>query len=118
MDLQQKGLDYFTKKIKSKDSFVAVAISDKEIVGYICCSLYISPISSIVKAELENMFVLEEFRGKKIGSALANKFFSWSKKQKITNILVTASANNLSGTSFYKKMGFNEFDVVLEKKIK
>lgn len=112
------GRNYFSKKITNKDSFVAVATYNDEVVGYICCGIHRSPIQIIKKAELENMMISEEFRGKKIGSKLAKEFFKWCKAKNIKNITVTASAKNLSGIRFYKKLGFNDYDLTLEKKIK
>jgi GNAT superfamily N-acetyltransferase len=114
----KEGKNYFAKRIASKDSFVAVATYDEEVIGYICCSFNRSPIQFIRKAELENMMISEEFRGKKIGSKLAKEFFNWCKTNNIKNIIVTASAKNLSGIRFYKKLGFNDYDLTLEKKLK
>lgn len=114
----KEGRDYFSKRIVNKDSFVLVAICSEEIVGYICCSLHRSPIQIIKKAELENMMISEGFRGKKIGSKLAKEFFNWCKTKNIKNIIVTASAKNLSGIRFYKRLGFNDYDLILEKIIK
>ncbi|MFZ4648708.1 MAG: GNAT family N-acetyltransferase [Patescibacteria group bacterium] len=113
----KEGRDYFSKRIVNKDSFVAVAICNEEIVGYICCGIHRSPIQIIKKAELENMMISEEFRGKGIGSKLAKEFFRWCKVKNIKKITVIASAKNLSGIRFYKKLGFDDYDLTLEKKI-
>jgi ribosomal protein S18 acetylase RimI-like enzyme len=114
----QKGKDYFNKRIIDKESFVAVAIDNKEVVGYICCGLHDDNTKIAKKAELENIMVTAEYRGQKIGSKLVKMFFEWCKSKKIKNILVTASGKNLSGIRFYKKFGFNDYDVTLEKKFK
>lgn len=53
------------REASNKDSFVAVATYNDEVVGYICCGIHRSPIQIIKKAELENMMISEEFRGKK-----------------------------------------------------
>ena len=114
----QKGKDYFNKRITGKEGFVAVAIDNKEVIGYICCGLHDDSTRIAKKAELENIMVTEEYRGQKIGSKLVKIFFEWCKAKKIKNILVTASANNLSGIRFYKKLGFSDYDLTLEKKLK
>jgi len=82
----QRGKDYFNKRITSKEGFVAVAINNKEVVGYICCGLHDNRTRIAKKAELENM-------------------------------MVTASADNSSGIRFYKKLGFTNYDLTLEKKL-
>jgi len=113
-----KGKDYFNKRITNKEGFVAVAVNNNEVIGYICCGLHDDRTRIAKKAELENMMVAEEYRGQKIGSKLVKLFFDWCKVKKIKNILVTASADNLSGIRFYKKLGFGDYDLTLEKKLK
>lgn len=114
----QKGKDYFNKRIIGKDGFVAVALSNNEVIGYICCGLHDDSTKIAKKAELENMMVAEEYRGQKIGSKLVKLFFEWCRTKKVKNILVTASADNLAGIGFYRKQGFRDYDLTLEKKLK
>lgn len=114
----KNGKNYFNKIITEKDSFAAVAVNSGKIVGYICGRIRYNSSRIMEKAELDNIIVAEELRGQKIGSKLALEFFKWCKSKKIKNILVTAFAKNLSGIRFYKKLGFNEYDIILEKKFK
>jgi len=114
----KEGKDYFSERITGKDAFVAVAINNEKIVGYICCELNEDHANIVKKAKLENIMIDEEYRGQKIGSKLVKKFFEWCKTKKIKNILVTASAKNSPGIRFYKRMGFNDYDVALEKKLR
>lgn len=113
----QKGKDYFKKRIINKDGFAAVAVNDGEIVGYICCGLHKNSTRKTTKAELENIMVIGQYRNQKIGSRLVRIFFTWCKTKKIKDILVTASTKNLSGIRFYKKLGFNDYSLILEKKL-
>ncbi len=114
----RKGREYFSKRITGKDGFVAVAVEEKSIVGYICGGIHHDPIRIIKKAELENIMVIEAARGRKIGSKLTQEFLKWCQTKNINNIFVTASAKNLSGIRFYKKLGFDDYDIILKKKLK
>lgn len=69
-------------------------------------------------AELENMLVLEDFRGQGIGGKLANEFLSWCKDKEVNYVSVTASAQNQLGVRFYKNLGFDEYETTLEKRLK
>ena len=112
------GREYFSKRISGIHSFVAVAVSNNAIVGYICGGLHDSPIRADKNAELENMMVTDRLRGQNIGSRLVKEFFKWCKSEGMANVLVTASSGNLPGIRFYKKFGFNDLEVNLRKKLK
>lgn len=114
----EAGKEYFEAKISGKHSFVAVAISNDAVVGYICGGLHDSPIRSGKNAELENMMVVEGLRGQDIGSRLAAEFFKWCKSEDMANVLVTASTGNQLGIRFYKKLGFDDLEVNLRKRLK
>jgi ribosomal protein S18 acetylase RimI-like enzyme len=110
--------EYFKKAIKSKDYICLVAVSEgKRIVGYLIGSVDKAKSSRKIKilAELQNMNIAPEFRGKGIGTKLCEKFFEWAKEKKAERIKVVASWKNELGRKFYEKIGFSNFDIVLEK---
>lgn len=63
------------------------------------------------------MLIKEKCRGYGIGKILINNFKDYCKENNIDNIKVTASYKNESAIEFYKKNGFNEFDLTLTMKI-
>lgn len=112
------GQEYFSKKIIGKDSFVAVAVNSREIVGYICGHLHYSPTRLVARAELDNMLIVEGLRGKKIGSRLVGEFFKWCQAKKVKIVIVTAFVGNAPSINFYKKLGFTDFELTLAKRLR
>jgi ribosomal protein S18 acetylase RimI-like enzyme len=117
--LTKIGSSYFKSRITGKNSVGFVAFVDKMVVGYVLgCISDKQPWRNISKiGSLDNMLVLQEYRNLKIGSKLAGEFFKWCKKKKIKRIVVVVAHKNMKAINFYKKNGFFDYDVVLEKKI-
>lgn len=113
----EDGTKYFKSRITEDDSCLFVAYIDDEIVGYLAGGLldrrkgYRLQLNS---AELENMFVLDKYRGIGIGSKLYQAFFDWSKSKGVKRLRVIASAQNAAGIGFYRKNGFIDYDLILE----
>ena len=113
------GINYYKERLKSDDSCVFVAAIYDEIVGYLIGN--VAESASYRKldkfGELENMFVLEKYRNLKIGSKLVAMFIDWCKIKNIKRIRTEASAANKKAIDFYKKNGFEEYNLVLEGNI-
>ena len=111
------GKEYFQDRIKT--GFSAIAIFNGKVVGYIVGGLdSTQPWRKITKiGSLDNMFVLEQYRSLNVGSKLASEFFRWCKKKKINRVRVAVSHQNFKAVNFYKKNGFFDYDMILEKKI-
>jgi GNAT superfamily N-acetyltransferase len=65
-------------------------------------------------AELENTFVLEEFRSQWIGCKLYNTFVKWCTKKNVGKIRVQASAQNEWAIRFYRNNNFKDYTLILE----
>lgn len=115
--IQKAGEEYFTKRIQNDCALIAV-VEDK-VVGYLIGAIAETPQYRTVSklAELENMFVLEEYRNFSIGKKLVDEFIRWCKMQKASRIFVIATAQNISAVKFYSREGFENSSVVLEKEI-
>ena len=114
--LTQEGKEYFENTIK-KD-IVLVAYLDKQIVGYLAGTLNSQySYNNIVQAELDNMCIMNEFRKLGIGSKLFEEFKKICKENKINEIKVVASYNNLNAIDFYKRNGFKEAELILKQNI-
>ncbi len=115
--VQEAGKTYFRDRI-TKDCAL-VAIKDGKIIGYL--------IGAINKAEdyrtfseigeAENMVVLEGHRGAGVGKKLMEEFGKWVRSKNVKVIRVVATAQNMGAIKFYKREGFEEKSLTLEKAI-
>jgi len=67
------------------------------------------------KAKMESFFVLEKYRGQGIGTKLNNAFNKWCKENNVKLIKVVVTAQNEAATRFYRKAGFKDYELTLEK---
>lgn len=108
-----EGIAYFTRLLNKENGVVFVAQIDEKIVGYLAASVSHDTkyIDDLKIAELDNMFVLEEYRHQKIGTQLVEEFKKWANDMEASRLVVTASFGNDMGIEFYKKQGFKDFDL-------
>jgi GNAT superfamily N-acetyltransferase len=111
-----KGTAYFTEILTGNRGICLIAEHNGVAVGYLAGAMMDNDYSyrPIRRAELENMFVREEYRGRKIGQQLAQIFKEWSKAQGAERIMVSAYAFNERALRFYKSLGWQELSMDLE----
>lgn len=109
------GTKFFTSRIKN--GFAAVAETDGKTIGYIVGGKAKDYSYRIINntAELDNMFVLEPYRNQKIGTMLVEAFLNWCKEKEYGHIKVSAVAQNEAAIRFYRKFGFNDYTLTLER---
>lgn len=81
-----------------------VAEKDNKIVGYILG--FISQLEKNV-AYIHNICISPDFRRKKIGSSLYQKFFQNMKKEKCQKIFLIINPTNKLSISYHESLGFN-----------
>lgn len=115
----EKGTEYFTKKILEDENIAEVAEDDGKIVGYLVGGMDKDKNTRKPEkvANIENTLVLEKYRGKGIGGKLMDTFIDWCNSKNIERICVCASALNEAGIGFYKKHGFKEYEITLDRKL-
>lgn len=110
------GRKYYEEKIKGTLGVCFVAEIDEKIIGFITAAEKEVPSYRQVKvAELENIFVKEEFRSKGIGKKLMEAFVNWAKELKVDKVAVNVFALNEKAIAFYKREGFVSQELNLEK---
>ena len=114
--LENEGKEYFKDMIEN--NIVYVAETNGNIIGYLAGSIS-EQISYITEtfAELDNMYVNEEYRRYGVGTLLINEFKKHCKENNIQNIKVTASAKNTRAIQFYMKNEFADYNVTLKLKV-
>ena len=93
------------------DSYMSLALFDKEPVGFIFGRRVPGADDQTVDAELYNIGVLPDFQGKSIGSELLDGFIEWTKDHDIINVWLEVRAGNLSAIRFYTRHGFKQIDI-------
>lgn len=74
------------------------------VVGMVSAQLVISTAMGAPSAWIEDMVVLEEFRGQGVGKALLEKAREWSKSKGAKRVQLVADADNTSALEFYKHL--------------
>lgn len=115
--LKQEGEKYFRERIKN--DFAVIAEKDNEPVGYAVGAInppeFYRTTGKV--AEMENMFVAKNFRGRGIGSKLMEKFRSWAREKHADRLRVEASAENAGALKFYRKNDFEDYSITLEENL-
>ena len=65
--------------------------------------------------EIERIYVLKEFHGKKVGQILYDKAIELAKEKKVEYVWLGVWEQNLRAIRFYEKNGFSIFENLLEK---
>ena len=69
------------------------------------------------EAIIDGLYVLEEYRNKKIATNLINEAKKWCKDKNIDTISLNVLANNEIARKLYYKLGFNDFSITLKTRI-
>ena len=110
--LSKDGENYFKNLITN--DYVILALVDDVIVGYLAGTINDKgSYEQIQYGEINNMLVNDKHRGSGIGKKLIDSFKDYCKENGIYNLKVVASSKNSNAINFYKKQGFNDFDITL-----
>lgn len=110
--LSEEGKNYFEDLIKNE--YVIIAIEDENIIGYLAGTINEKGSYELIQyGEINNMLVDNNYRGFGVGKQLINCFKEYCKSKSIKNLKVVASAKNKKAIDFYKKQGFEDFNLTL-----
>ena len=99
--------NYFLNK-----QFIYVAEDNQKIVGFITGEILSKKEWYTVQlGTINNLFVLEEYRGKGIGKKLMETMMDAFKEKGINNFELYALNNNENALKFYEKLGFRKYNV-------
>lgn len=112
------GTEYYRSRISNPKYATFVAETDDKVIGYIIGkSENKYRYRKGITGELENMFVLLEYRTQGVGTKLVTELVSWMKSKKVDRIYVSAYIKNKNAVSFYQTVGFKQWEMGLEMKI-
>ena len=101
-----------TTELNDKDSEFYLASLDRHVIGYL--KLNFGQTQTEIKddkaVEIERIYVLKEFHGKKVGQLLYEKAMQIAKQINAVYVWLGVWEENPRAISFYRKNGFVEFD--------
>lgn len=116
--LSNDAKEFYLEFLTDKTKCIYVAEEEKKIIGFIVGELFDKTEYWYRKincfAELDELYVDEEYRSKGVGSKLMDKFKEWCKEQGVDRISLEVSSTNVPSILFYQKHSFKEQYVVME----
>jgi ribosomal protein S18 acetylase RimI-like enzyme len=98
------------KKIQTNELGLFIAVENDTIIGYI--SGYIETRAPIYKlltiGYISNMYVLPNFRGKKISSKLHHALLQWFKEKNVAHIELNVDARATATIATWQHLGYKE----------
>ena len=85
------------------------------VIGFADLWTYPEFVHSGNSAYIQNIFVIEKFRGQGWGKKMIEELLHIAKTRKATAIHVTTSKKNVKAIQLYKKMGIADEGVLLER---
>lgn len=113
----EAGKKYFINVINDPDAVCLIAEENSVAIGYILGSRMAREYCKSKYFEIENMGVHPDYRSKGIGSKLMDNCLKITKEKGFQKVYVNVYIKNEKAVNFYKKYGYNEIDVCLDKTI-
>jgi ribosomal protein S18 acetylase RimI-like enzyme len=115
----EEGAAYFRKMLGNEEDRCFIAFADGKAVGFVVGGRKKASLYRNVRhqAELDSIFVIEEYQSKGVGKMLTERFLSWCKEKGFEKVRVDAYPGNKRALEFYRKHGFEDHLVRLEKDI-
>jgi ribosomal protein S18 acetylase RimI-like enzyme len=101
-----------TLEINNPESVFYLAFWENEPIGFLKVNLEEAQTESLYKntLEVQRIYVLQAFHGKKIGQLLLDKAIAIAKKHSVDYIWLGVWEENHKAIQFYNKNGFVTFD--------
>jgi ribosomal protein S18 acetylase RimI-like enzyme len=99
-------------ELNDVNSVFYFAMLDEKVIGYLKLNFGASQteLNDNDALEIERIYVLKEFHGKKVGQLLFDKAIEVAKAQDVAYVWLGVWENNKRALQFYTKNGFVEFD--------
>lgn len=100
------------EELNNPNSFFYFAILDEKIIGYLKLNMGGSQteLKDNDALEIERIYVLKDFHGKKVGQLLFDKALTIAKELQVAYVWLGVWEENKRALRFYTKNGFVEFD--------
>lgn len=112
-----KGIKYYKDLTSGKWGHCLIAFRGNEALGYVALAEKDFGYRKSKYIEIENIGVLPQYRSQGIGKGLIDAAIKWAREQNATKLYVSAYWGNKKAINFYKKNGFYETGLELDKKL-
>ncbi len=101
-----------TSELTNSESAFYFATLDNRVIGYLKLNFgqAQTEINDPNSLEIERIYVLKEFQGRKVGQLLYNKALSVARERNFEYLWLGVWEKNEKAIHFYKKNGFETFD--------
>ncbi|MBN8579726.1 MAG: GNAT family N-acetyltransferase [Anaerolineae bacterium] len=96
---------------------VILAKEDGKTIGFALVRVVPTVLYADLHAELTELYVMDEYRQRGIASELIAFAEQVASQKGARSILVQTGDDNLPALALYKKIGFEEYDLTLKKKL-
>lgn len=115
-DQTPEGKAHFKKAIEEQNGCFLILEEDGQMVGYANGNpIDYFPFRKSRYFEIHNIGVIPEMKGKGFGKMLLEAITAWAKEKGYQKIYLNCYAKNSEAIEFYKRNGYSEIDVCLEK---
>ena len=99
-------------ELNDPNSFFYFAMLDEKVIGYLKLNMGGSQteLKDNDALEIERIYVLKDYHGKKVGQLLFDKAIAIAKEQQVAYVWLGVWEENKRAIHFYTKNGFVEFD--------
>ena len=101
--------------LRDGNSHMLLAEADNRIVGFVNFTIRQTLLHIGYSGLVDELVVTDDFRDKDIGSKLLDAAIKECKNLGCCEVEVSTESSNISAVQFYKRYGFDEKDVFLEK---
>ena len=106
------SFEKLNEEINNPNSFFYFAMLDEKVIGYLKLNMGGSQteLKDNDAIEIERIYVLKDFHGKKVGQLLFDKAIAIAKAQQVAYVWLGVWEENKRAIEFYSKNGFIKFD--------
>jgi len=106
------SFEKLNNEINNPNSFFYFAMLDEKVIGYLKINMGGSQteLKDNDALEIERIYVLKDYHGKKVGQLLFDKAIAIAKQQHLAYVWLGVWEENKRALQFYTKNGFVEFD--------
>ena len=106
------SFEKLTEELNNPNSFFYFAMLNEKVIGYLKLNMGGSQteLKDNDALEIERIYVIKDFHGKKVGQLLFDKAITIAKAQQVAYVWLGVWEENKRALQFYTKNGFVEFD--------